>query len=271
MKITISIAQTKLNLDSFDKNVDNTLYLIDQLPILENHYLLLPELWSTGFTPNLNFASKFNHELLEQLKNKAQQKNIFISGSYIIQQNNLVFTNRLIIISPNKGIIAQYDKIHLFPQFDENINFNSGKNLSILRTDKINFGLSICYDLRFPELFRNYSKNNVHLCLLPAQWPLKRISHYVKLLSARAIENQMIMVSSNVIGTNNNTVFGGNSMVIDHQGEPVLNLEDQVNTIGTVTLDLNKTLEWRKIFPVLKDFVSSDINQIEYFDNFPNK
>jgi predicted amidohydrolase len=267
MKISISIAQTNLNVESFEKNVDNTLYLIDQLPNIENHYLLLPELWSTGFTSDLYIASKYNFDLMQILKIWAHKKNIHICGSYIIQQNEKIFTNQLVIISPNKEIIARYNKIHLFPQINEKKLFKSGEKPAILSSSYANFGLSICYDLRFPELFRNYAKNGVNICLLPAQWPLKRISHYTKLLYARAIENQMIMVSANLIGKTNNTIFGGNSMIVDHQGEPIINLESQVNSIATASIDLKKTEEWRKTFPVLKDIPTSDFQNIEYFEN----
>lgn len=81
MKINISIAQLEILNDNFDKNVDKSLYLIDQLGFQENHILLMPELWSTGYTSKLIDAAKFNFELINCLKEKSTEKKIIICGS----------------------------------------------------------------------------------------------------------------------------------------------------------------------------------------------
>ncbi len=114
MEITFSVAQIKINPDSFEENRDNTLYLIDQLQVTDNHFLLLPELWSTGYASNLQKAVEFNAELLEELQTKARQKKLFIAGSYIIQQKDKTLSNQLIMISPDGKIVSRYNKIHLF-------------------------------------------------------------------------------------------------------------------------------------------------------------
>lgn len=265
MEITFSIAQIKLDPESFEVNRDNTLYLIDQLQVTDNHFLLLPELWSTGFTSNLEQANKFNSDLLVELKIKARQKNIFIAGSYIVKQEDKTFSNQLILISPEGNIIVRYNKINLFFQLDEKILFSKGKNLAILKFKNLNIGFSICYDLRFPELYRTYAKNEVCICFLPAQWPTKRISHFSKLLFARAIENQMYMISANIVGKVKNTMFGGNSMIVDFMGEPVISLGEKENSVGTTKINTDLLFDWRKDFSVLADINLIDYKKIDYF------
>ena len=266
MDITFSVAQIKLNPDSFEENRDNTLYLIDQLQVTDNHFLLLPELWSTGYPSNLHKAVEFNSELLVELQTKARKKNLFIAGSYIIQQKDKTYSNQLIMISPDGKIVSRYNKMHLFFQFDERKIFTRGQNPAILKLNDLNIGFAICYDLRFPELFRYYAKNNVNICFLPAQWPAKRITHFTKLLFARAIENQMYMVSSNIVGKVKNTLFGGNSMIVDFMGEPLKTLGEKINNTETVTVDTDKLFEWRKKFPVLNDDNFIDHKKMDCFE-----
>lgn len=266
MEITFSVAQIKINPDSFEENRDNSLYLIDQLQVTDNHFLLLPELWSTGYTSNLQKAVKFNAELLEELQTKARQKKLFIAGSYIIQQKDKTFFNQLIMISPDGNIVSRYNKIHLFFKFNEKVIFTRGQNPVILKINDLNIGFAICYDLRFPELFRYYAKNNVNICFLPAQWPAKRISHFKKLLFARAIENQMYMISSNIVGKVKNTLFGGNSMIVDFMGEPLRTLGRKINTTETITVDTDKLFEWREKFPVLNEINFTDHKKIVFFE-----
>ena len=120
--------------------------------------------------------------------------------------------------------------------------------------------------MRFPELFRYYAKNNVNICFLPVQWPAKRISHFKKLLFARAIENQMYMVSSNIVGNVKNTLFGGNSMIVDFMGKPLRNLGKKINAIETVTVNTDKLFEWRTKFPVLNEIDFTENKKIDYFE-----
>ena len=262
MKINISIAQLEILNDNFDKNVDKSLYLIDQLGFQENHILLMPELWSTGYTSKLIEAAKFNFELINCLKEKSTEKKIIICGSYILQDENNHFHNRLIVIYPEIGPIAKYDKTKLFHQMNEHNLFSPGNKLcSVKLFDQI-FGLSICYDLRFPEIYRQYSQFKTQFHLVPMQWPLIRIDQLNKLIIARAIENQAYFISANSIGLSGNTEFGGNSKIIDFMGNIVLDMENLVDEIRSAKLDTDPLERWRNDFPVL-----NDLGEFHYMDS----
>jgi predicted amidohydrolase len=262
MKITFSIIQVNCLLDQFEKNFEKVKAYLFQIPVEEKHLVVLPELWTSGFSDNLEQSYQINQEIISQLQSIAKQRNLIISGSYIIKQTKNYF-NQLIIIGPHNKV-ATYNKINLFPSLNEYENFKPGTKLSILNIWNIKIGMAICYDLRFPELFRNYASKKVEICVLPAQWPEKRINHFNALLLARAIENQMIFASSNVCGTINNTKMGGNSSVIDHMGSIQSNLYDQ-EAYSTTPINIENVYHWRKEFPVLEKANLPKNETIEYF------
>ena len=265
MIITFSILQVNCLLDQFENTFEKVKKYLDKLPEVEKHLVVLPELWTSGFTENLDQADSANREILSRLKMIARDKNLLIAGSYIMKDYD-GFYNQLVIISPDNQI-ATYNKNHLFPQLNEFINFKQGKKLSILQIWNTKIGMAICYDLRFPEMFRSYAQQNIEICVLPAQWPQKRINHFNVLLHARAIENQMIMISSNICGTINKTKFGGNSSIIDHLGISQINLENH-ESCSSLQINIDTVDKWRKEFPVLENIHFQSDKEIEnfYFD-----
>ena len=109
----------------------------------------------------------------------------------------------------------------------------------------------VCYDLRFPELFRIGMQMGANLFLVIACWPKERIDHWVSLLKARAIENQAYVVGVNRAGSDSETEFGGRSLVIDPMGKFLADAGTEESVIQA-ELDLNQLNAWREKFPVLK-------------------
>jgi len=113
-------------------------------------------------------------------------------------------------------------------------------------------GLSICYDLRFPELFRIYAKERVDMIVNIANWPIPRIEHWRTLLKARAIENQCFVVGVNRIGNDPNANYNGYSSVFNPMGNEIITLPDKEDVIST-TLKKEDVEEVRSKLPFLKD------------------
>ncbi len=114
-------------------------------------------------------------------------------------------------------------------------------------------GLAICYDLRFPELFRGYALAGARLILLPAEWPHPRLAHWRTLLRARAIENQYFVAACNRVGADpNGTRFFGHSTLIDPWGEAIAEAGEEPCLL-TATLDLAQVEEIRRKIPVFED------------------
>jgi predicted amidohydrolase len=251
MNITFSIVQINCGVNQFESNFLKINNFLEKLPITESHLVVLPELWSSGFTDKLSLAHYKNIEIIESLLSIANSRNLLIAGSYIIHENDHYY-NQLKVIGPGNKELTKYNKNHLFPQMQETQFFTKGDELSILEIWGIKIGMAICYDLRFPELFRNYAANKAEICILPAQWPEKRIDHFKTLLQARAIENQMFMISSNVCGKIENTIFGGHSSIIDHMGKIRAKIIDNESST-TLQIRIEDLQQWRKDFPVLID------------------
>ncbi|PKO18470.1 MAG: hypothetical protein CVU39_03255 [Chloroflexi bacterium HGW-Chloroflexi-10] len=262
MNLTISIVQIQVQPERVEENLRAVTTLFGYLPPAAKHIVVLPELWSTGFVEDRKKMAKINDNLvIPRLKEIAKQKNLTIFGSYIQQNSKSQFTNQLKIIQPNNDICISYNKIHLFSQMNEVKWFVSGKTPVIAELFGIRIGLSICYDLRFPDLFTTYANNGAEIIILPCQWPTKRISHFNTLLKARAIENQLVVAASNVSGKIGNTAFGGQSQIIDHMGNTIADAGEELSAVLTRVIDLTALRSWRKTFPALKD------RQIDVYPN----
>ena len=119
-------------------------------------------------------------------------------------------------------------------------------------------GLSTCYDLRFPEIYRRQVDAGAELFVVPAAWPAARVAHWTLLGQARAIENQCVVVQCNTAGTHAGTVMGGGSQVVAATGEvlaqaPALDPSSAGECVLSVDVDLSATTAYREAFPVLAD------------------
>ena len=148
--------------------------------------------------------------------------------------------------------LAAYDKTHLFTPMGEHEHYAAGDHLTTFSLDGHKCGLLICYDLRFPELFRTLALQGVELLLLPAQWPAARRYHWETLTAARAIENQFFLAACNSCGTAGETVFGGASRILGPRGE-LLAAAGAGEEIVTAALDFSVLAEVRNSINVFHD------------------
>ncbi len=214
--------------------------------------------------------------LLSELRALAASKGIFLYGSLITRKNDR-FYNTAYLIDPSGRIAGEYDKIHLFGGMNEEKYFSAGERgvISDIRFGRV--GLSVCYDLRFPELFRLYSTGGASLVLLCAEWPAARADHWDVLLKARAIENQLFVAAVNRVGSDDDTCFGGRSMVVDSWGR-VVACGGGEEELVTTEIDLGMVDRVREEFPALKDAMGrrysltnvSNVSNVSNLSNVPN-
>ncbi|MFA3781713.1 carbon-nitrogen family hydrolase [Melioribacteraceae bacterium 4301-Me] len=214
--------------------------------------LIFPEMTLTGFTMH---AEKFAEEIdgistryFIQLAQKTKQ-HVF-AGT--IERSNSKFYNTLYHFDNNGIITAKYRKIHPFSYAKENIFYTAGSEVVITKIEQTKIGLSICYDLRFPELYRYYGKQKVEVIIVIANWPITRIEHWEILLKARAIENQCFVVGVNRVGNDPYYKYNGCSSVFDPLGNSILEAGEE-EKIFTVDVDLKKVSEIRESLPFLND------------------
>ncbi len=214
--------------------------------------LIFPELSLTGFTMKSKLLAEeidgISFRLFMDLSKKFR---LDIFAGIIEKYDNKIFNS--LIHFDNKGLIkVRYRKIHPFSSSGENKNYSSNSTPVITKIGKFTFGLTICYDLRFPELYRFYGKEKVDVLCNIANWPTNRMSHWDKLLQARAIENLSYMIGVNRVGTDPSLTYDGHSALIDPMGN-VLASSNKKEEIIFAELDTEKVKETRDNFPFLND------------------
>lgn len=252
--VTISLAQMNVKDGDPAKNWRSVQEIVTEAHRRGSDLLVLPELWDNGYALEKakDNASGLSTGLFAQMLALSRNTKMVIIGS-MTEKRGVGIYNCAPVITPVSGITGAYRKIHLFGGMNEGQFLNPGE--APLTTD-LPWGptsLAICYDLRFPELFRKYATDDAaKMVIIPAQWPAARIEHWRTLLQARAIENQYFVVACNRVGSYNGNTFNGHSMVIDPSGNIMAELGDS-ETIMTVKIDTDLVDEVRQKFPVLQD------------------
>lgn len=151
-----------------------------------------------------------------------------------------------------------YIKAHLFTMILEDEYETAGDSLCLVEAPWGPTALSVCYDIRFPELFRTYALQGAKLTLSPIAFPYPRLEHWKVLVRARAIENQMFMVGTNQVGEEDlgpdgKVTYCGDSVIIDPWGETVLEASETGEELLTATIDMDMVDEIRARMTVLRD------------------
>jgi omega-amidase len=252
MMLTISLAQMNILLGSIEANYARAVEMIAGAKERGSQLILLPELWTSGYDlAKTQEHARSNELMVDHLAEEAAEKNIFIGGSFLLQRNQGLY-NTFVLIAPD-GQRWQYEKLHLFRLMDEHLWLTPGNHTETASVAGNQIGMAICYDLRFPELFRQYALEGVSLILLPAEWPARRIAHWQVLLKARAIENQVFIAGVNTVGVTGSETFGGFSAVISPWGEMLVEGSGKEEELLTTTIDLSEIDQVRSQIPILSD------------------
>jgi len=214
--------------------------------------LIFPEMTLTGFTMRSeSYGEGLDSESFKYFAGVAQDFDCDVVAG-LIENNSGKYFNTLLHISRNGKLKNSYRKIHPFSYSNEDKNFSAGFEPVISDINGWRAGLSICYDLRFPELYRFYGKERVQLIINIANWPDTRIEHWNTLLKARAIENQCFVVGVNRVGDGLRLHYNGFSSVYDPMGKSIVSV---INKQEIIIAEINEQQveETRKKFPFLND------------------
>jgi predicted amidohydrolase len=222
-KLTISLAQMNIALGDVPRNMATMQRMVTEATKRGSHILLLPELWSTGYAwgEHKALAQSIGSGVFTELTQLATQNKLSIFGS-VLEKRGQEVANGAPFFAANGRQMGIYRKIHLFRQFNEDRYLQAGNAPLTMDLPWGATSAAICYDLRFPELFRRYANEGAVLILLVAEWPLERIEHWRALIRARAIENQVYIAAVNAAGQTGETVFGGHSMIVDPWGDVIV-------------------------------------------------
>ncbi|MEJ2656825.1 MAG: amidohydrolase [Desulfobacterales bacterium] len=217
----------------------------------DTHLIILPEMFSTGFSMNaVGLAQDMTGSAVQWLRKKSSDIHTDIVGSIMINDQGKYY-NRLIWAKP-EGDLFTYDKRHLFRMAGEEKVYSAGSKTITVKLNDWHIRPFICYDLRFPAWTRNM-KNQYDAAIFIANWPERRAEHWKVLLQARAVENQCYVLGVNRVGTDGNGLtYSGDSSIIDPWGTVIFQKSNQPVTYST-QLSYELLKRSREGFPVWMD------------------
>lgn len=226
--LTIALAQMDVPKGRPERNLARAREFAAQAHDADADLLLLPELWLHGY--DLERADEWAVPLGEggfaEMAEMAREFEIHLVGS-ILERHRDGVSNTAVLYDPSGELLGSYRKMHLFRLMEEHRYLTPGDHATLCATPWGPTGLGICYDLRFPELFRTMALAGAKLFVIPAQWPVKRLEAWLLLARARAAENELIVAACNRVGENEDVAFPGRSIVVDPWGNTLVEGDGQ--------------------------------------------
>ncbi len=259
MKLTISTAQISVKQSDPEANLRKGEALIAEAARRKSDIILFPEMWTTGFNWANNASMARDHEkVIDRIADLAKRYKIWINGSMLALNEEGAPSNASILFDPSGKRAGIYRKIHLFSMIHEDKHVTSGGSLCMVNTPWGLTALAICYDIRFPELFRAYAVRGARIIFSSMAFPYPKLEHWRVLVRARAIENQIYLVGANQVGSEDlgsdgKVTYCGNSVIIGPWGETVAEAGETEEELITATVDMGKVDEVRSRMSVLKD------------------
>lgn len=226
--------------------------------------LVLPEVfsWRGPRDQELAAAETIPGPTTDRLAALARELDVFLVGGSILERapNETRVYNTCTVFSPHAGLIACYRKIHLFDvdltghlTIRESDTRLRGSQVAVVKTELATLGLAICYDLRFPELFRRLTKGGAQVVCLPSAFTFPTgAAHWEILVRARAIENQVYIVAPNQHGRSPSGYQDyGHSMIVDPWGTPLARAAEGDGFV-TAEIDLDYLARVRRELPCLE-------------------
>lgn len=222
VSVKIAVAQISCSLGDLEANLGKIEQFAERAKRSGAEMIVFPEMVDTGYaTPTIReYAASWTEGAVPKLREMARRLSLHLVCGLSERDGNVIY-NSQVVVDRDGQVVARYRKTHLFaaPPIAEHLCFARGDRLADFQLPPFRFGLSICYDLRFPEVFRRLATvNQVNAFILSSAWPFPRVEHFRTLASARAIENQSYVISANRVGTDDGVTFCGNSAIIDPSG-----------------------------------------------------
>ncbi|MBE6515621.1 MAG: hypothetical protein E7Z71_02865 [Methanocorpusculum parvum] len=182
--------------------------------------VVFSEQYATGWRPAASAADA--EGIKARWISMAKEYHTCIVGSYQKPAGDKP-QNVMLVVSPEGEVLAEYAKMHLFTPGGEDDAFSSGSDAVCFEYGGMKFGCAICFDLRFPEVFREYLRLGAHCVIVQAAWPAARVADWELLLRARALENRGYVIGCNCIGYDDvrGVDYPGRSLACDFEGRVI--------------------------------------------------
>jgi omega-amidase len=216
--------------------------------------VVLPEMFSTGFSMNVAVTAQGPDRATERfMAETAARLGVCLVGGVVRRDPPAALgLNQAVAFGPDGAELARYSKIHPFSFAGEERHVARGGDVVTFAWEGFTVAPFVCYDLRFPEVFRIAARAGANLLLVIANWPAAREAHWLTLLGARAIENQAYVVGVNRCGRDPNAAYAGRSLVLDPRGRVIAEGGEEEGVVEA-DLDLEALTAYRREFPALAD------------------
>ncbi|MCW5253013.1 carbon-nitrogen family hydrolase [Streptomyces sp. SHP 1-2] len=221
--------------------------------------IVLPELWAPGYFAFDQYAARAetlsDGGTVSAMSGWARSLRVHLLGGSVLERGAAgAIHNTAVLFDPEGTLVHAYRKTHMYGyQSREAELLTPGREMTSVRTDFGVVGSATCYDVRFPEVFRNLLDQGTQTALVPAAWPVDRIAHWRLLTSARAVENQMYVLACNAAGEQGSVELGGHSRVVGPWGEVLAEADGADEQVVSADIDLAAVDEARASFPVTRD------------------
>jgi predicted amidohydrolase len=224
-QLIAAAVQFNITLGEVDRNLAKAEAALRRVAARGAQLAVLPEMWSAGFAyKKLPELAAETPRVLDEVARLSRELNLVVVGSLPELVDGKVCNSSYVT---DRGVlVGSYRKLHLFSLMNENEHIAAGDRTAVVATSVGKLGLAVCYDLRFPELFRKLALEGAEIICLPGEWPAPRQLHWRTLLRARAIENQCFVVAANCCGRQGKLDFFGMSLIIAPRGELLAEADD---------------------------------------------
>ncbi|NNG01179.1 MAG: carbon-nitrogen family hydrolase [Desulfobacteraceae bacterium] len=242
-----------------EQRIEHAEAMIDQAS--DADLIVLPELWNIGwyaFDRYKEMSETLEGETISRIAEKAKQVDAYIMAGTIVEKKEDKLFNTAVLLDPKGKVVADYGKMHI-PSMagPEKQYITRNENIVTVKTNIGTIGFGICYDLRFPELYRKMAVNHgVEIFIQPAAWPLVRVENWMDLLHARATENQCYMVACNCAGVDHGKQYLGHSTIVDPYGMSI-SLAGLFESIVRAEIDLDIMYKLRETQTCFEDRILS--------------
>ncbi|MFG0293004.1 MAG: nitrilase-related carbon-nitrogen hydrolase [Phycisphaerales bacterium JB050] len=237
--------------------------MLDSAEIVPGDLVVLPELFDSGFSLHVDQTADdppVGHgETRAFLESLARERRVLIHGSWTaLAPDGERGLNIAALFGVDGRMHYRYAKIHPFTFGREGERFDGGRDVVCVdlkdagASESLKATPAICYDLRFPELFRAGLEQGAEAYIIGANWPEARQMHWRTLSIARAIENQAWVLGVNRVGKDPHLGYAGGSMIINPKGEVIAEGDDSERVISA-PISRSETDHWRETFPAWKD------------------
>src|SRR5881392_529893 len=218
----IAVAQISCSLGDSEANLAKVHDLSRTAKDVGAELIVFPEMTDTGYSMSViqKYAGHWKNGFVPGLEEIASELSIAIVSGVSERDGSSIY-NSQVLVDAKGDVLAKYRKTHLYAvaPVEEQTCFAQGDAFATFVLGGLHFGFSICYDLRFPEMYRKMAtEQKVGAFIVSSAWPFPRVEHWCVLAQARAIENQSYVIASNRVGKDDDLWFCGSSAIIDPRG-----------------------------------------------------